>query len=57
MVIISDTHGKPFGSGRTPAQQADVVIHCGDLTHHSKLDEFGRLYSCSGHSMPLSRSL
>lgn len=40
VVIISDTHGKSFGPGRTPAQQADVVIHCGDLTHCSKLDKF-----------------
>lgn len=39
-LIISDTHGL----GNLPAsitnQQADVAIHCGDLTAESKIDEF-----------------
>ncbi|KAL6879363.1 Metallo-dependent phosphatase [Trichoderma novae-zelandiae] len=38
LLIISDTHGLQL-----PVEikkPVDVVIHCGDLTQHSKLDEF-----------------
>jgi Icc-related predicted phosphoesterase len=38
LLIISDTHGLPFPVG--VSVQVDVAIHCGDLTEHSKLDEF-----------------
>ncbi|THZ30043.1 Metallo-dependent phosphatase [Aureobasidium pullulans] len=38
--IISDTHGEDLASRLT--EPVDVVIHCGDLTEHSKLDEFGQ---------------
>lgn len=38
LLIISDTHGMQFPVGvNVPV---DVAIHCGDLTQHSKLDEF-----------------
>ncbi|KAL7626499.1 hypothetical protein AAE478_003271 [Parahypoxylon ruwenzoriense] len=37
-LIISDTHGGVFDVKEV--QQADVVIHCGDLTEESKIDEF-----------------
>jgi Icc-related predicted phosphoesterase len=36
-LILSDTHGKPSS---LPDGPVDVVIHCGDLTDESKLDEF-----------------
>lgn len=36
-LIISDTHGSKFVP---PSQEVDVVIHCGDLTNESKLEEF-----------------
>lgn len=39
-LIISDTHGLSFPSPLLPPKHVDVVIHCGDLTQHSKLDEF-----------------
>jgi predicted phosphodiesterase len=35
--IISDTHGAEFEIKE--AQRADVVIHCGDLTEESKIEE------------------
>ncbi|KAI0432259.1 ser/Thr protein phosphatase family protein [Xylaria sp. FL1042] len=40
ILIISDTHGKVFRV--RPEHKADVVIHCGDLTDKSKLDEYHR---------------
>ncbi|GAP90659.1 putative Ser Thr protein phosphatase family protein [Rosellinia necatrix] len=40
ILIISDTHGKYFPVG--PGHKADVVIHCGDLTDGSTLDEYRR---------------
>jgi hypothetical protein len=36
-LILSDTHGKPSSLPDIPV---DVVIHCGDLTDESKIDEF-----------------
>ncbi|OLN93044.1 Metallophosphoesterase domain-containing protein 1 [Colletotrichum chlorophyti] len=40
-LIISDTHGAESLPGNSAAPvQADVVIHCGDLTQHSRLAEF-----------------
>lgn len=38
LLIISDTHGMRFPVGVN--EPVDVAIHCGDLTQHSKLDEF-----------------
>ncbi|KAI0911413.1 ser/Thr protein phosphatase family protein [Ustulina deusta] len=40
VLIISDTHGEVFKI--KPEHKADVVIHCGDLTDQSKLDEYHR---------------
>lgn len=40
LLILSDTHGEDFSSGDRPQQYADVVLHCGDLTDGSKLEEF-----------------
>lgn len=37
VLILSDTHGLRLGG---KPQVVDVVIHCGDLTEHSKLSEF-----------------
>lgn len=39
VLIISDTHGLQF-TPRAPQLPVDVVIHCGDMTEHSKLSEF-----------------
>lgn len=39
-LIISDTHGGVFNI--KDGLQADVAIHCGDLTEESKIDEFHR---------------
>ena len=39
-LILSDTHGMEFGSEDKPFQNADVAIHCGDLTEESKLEEY-----------------
>ncbi|KAF5000159.1 hypothetical protein FGRMN_1973 [Fusarium graminum] len=39
-LIISDTHGLRFKPGSEPLEQADVAIHCGDLTNDSKLHDF-----------------
>ncbi|KAK3351121.1 Metallo-dependent phosphatase-like protein [Neurospora tetraspora] len=36
-LILSDTHGKDH---IMPKVSVDVAIHCGDLTDHSKLEEF-----------------
>lgn len=36
-LILSDTHATEY---TPPTQHADVALHCGDLTEHSKLDEF-----------------
>lgn len=38
--IISDTHGLQLKKLPLAAGGIDVVIHCGDLTEHSKLSEF-----------------
>lgn len=38
--ILSDTHGIELPSDKKPLEYADVVIHCGDLTEESKLEEF-----------------
>ncbi|KAG9774423.1 hypothetical protein ABEF93_000053 [Exophiala dermatitidis] len=40
LIILSDTHGKDFDLDDRPNQHADVVLHCGDLTDGSKLEEF-----------------
>ncbi|KAI1193321.1 ser/Thr protein phosphatase family protein [Nemania serpens] len=40
ILIISDTHGEVFKI--RPEHKADVVIHCGDMTEESKLDEYRR---------------
>jgi hypothetical protein len=39
-LIISDTHGLDTLPDSILQQQADVAIHCGDLTAQSELDEF-----------------
>ena len=39
-LIISDTHGVEFLLDRRPLMNADVAIHCGDLTEESKLEEY-----------------
>ncbi|KAK1625120.1 Metallo-dependent phosphatase-like protein [Colletotrichum phormii] len=39
-LIISDTHGHIFPPETMPLIPVDVLIHCGDLTHHSKMDEY-----------------
>ncbi|KAK3387495.1 ser/Thr protein phosphatase family protein [Podospora didyma] len=40
-LVLSDTHGKEFTPEATPQLDAvDVVIHCGDLTEASTMDEF-----------------
>lgn len=36
LIIISDTHGQPL---TTSLPQADIALHCGDLTEHSRLSE------------------
>jgi Icc-related predicted phosphoesterase len=36
-LVLSDTHGDTIV---TPRERVDVVIHCGDMTEHSKLEEF-----------------
>lgn len=40
LLLISNTHGMSFNPTEWPLQSADVVIHCGDLTDDSKIDEF-----------------
>lgn len=37
-LVLSDTHGQR--PRQIPQQKVDVVVHCGDLTQHSKLAEF-----------------
>lgn len=39
VLIISDTHGMDFDVPE-PDERADVVIHCGDLTDGSQLNEY-----------------
>ena len=39
-LILSDTHGMGFRLEDRPFQNADVAIHCGDLTEESKLEEY-----------------
>jgi predicted phosphodiesterase len=39
-LTISDTHGMKLPADMKPQESADVALHCGDLTDHSKLDEF-----------------
>ncbi len=39
-LILSDTHGMEFRPEEIPLQHVDVVIHCGDLTEESKLEEY-----------------
>lgn len=38
-LIMSDSHGQQLLS-KPPTDRIDVAIHCGDLTHESKLEEF-----------------
>ncbi|KAM0275811.1 hypothetical protein ACHAQH_007393 [Verticillium albo-atrum] len=58
VLIISDTHGKkpledgndgtagpPTQAYRHPLPQADVAIHCGDLTLNSNVEEFEATFS------------
>ncbi|KAH7157948.1 Metallo-dependent phosphatase-like protein [Dactylonectria estremocensis] len=40
LLILSDTHGLGFPEDMQSRPSADVAIHCGDLTEHSKLDGF-----------------
>lgn len=39
-LVISDTHGVEFGPEVNSLEQADVAIHCGDLTEESKVEEY-----------------
>lgn len=39
-IILSDTHGLDFPPSLHPQHSADVAIHCGDLTEHSRVIEF-----------------
>lgn len=39
-IIISDTHGLELRPENKLSEQADVVVHCGDLTEGSQIDEF-----------------
>ncbi len=39
-LVLSDTHGRKFSSEGHPHHNADVAIHCGDLTEESKIAEF-----------------
>ncbi|KAI0204207.1 ser/Thr protein phosphatase family protein [Astrocystis sublimbata] len=48
-LVISDTHANPSLEIQ-PEHKADVVIHCGDLTDGSKLDEYH-------HALQLLRDL
>lgn len=38
-LIVSDTHGEEFGP-EVNSLEADVAIHCGDLTEESKVEEY-----------------
>lgn len=40
ILVLSDTHGERFPADRHPPTGADVVLHCGDLTEESKINEF-----------------
>ena len=39
LLILSDTHGHSFNQSNKPNMDADVAIHCGDLTDGSSLAE------------------
>ncbi|KLU89540.1 hypothetical protein MAPG_08511 [Magnaporthiopsis poae ATCC 64411] len=39
-LIISDTHGLEFPEESRPTERVDVVLHCGDLTEGSSVDEY-----------------
>ncbi|TLS20883.1 uncharacterized protein PpBr36_10816 [Pyricularia pennisetigena] len=40
ILILSDTLGMTLASKIPTAQSVDVVVHCGDLTEHSRLEEY-----------------
>ena len=40
LLILSDTHGLAFPADAYLNVHADIVIHCGDLSHESNLSEF-----------------
>lgn len=40
ILVLSDTHGRSIDTSSLNQHGVDVVIHCGDLTEHSKLAEF-----------------
>ncbi|CVL01702.1 uncharacterized protein FMAN_07900 [Fusarium mangiferae] len=40
ILILSDTHGLRFVEDKKPLTPVDLVIHCGDLTEDSKLEDF-----------------
>lgn len=40
ILVMSDTHGESISRQSVPKEPLDLVIHCGDLTQHSKLSEF-----------------
>ncbi|KAF6840322.1 hypothetical protein CMUS01_03976 [Colletotrichum musicola] len=53
-LILSDTHVQGTASDYAPNESFDVVIHCGDLTQHSKLAELrDTLEMLSGLRAPL----
>ncbi|KAF6810084.1 hypothetical protein CSOJ01_06496 [Colletotrichum sojae] len=53
-LVMSDTHGQGTYSDYAPNESFDVVIHCGNLTQHSKLAEFrDTLEMLSGLRAPL----
>lgn len=39
-LVLSDTHGLEAVAKDSPTHSVDVVIHCGDLTTESKLEEY-----------------
>ncbi|KAH0369496.1 Metallo-dependent phosphatase, partial [Aureobasidium melanogenum] len=43
ILVLSDTHGPDLTSSQV--EPVDLVIHCGDLTQESKLDEFKQAIS------------
>ncbi|KAF5516654.1 Metallophosphoesterase domain-containing protein 1 [Colletotrichum siamense] len=54
ILVLSDTHGQGKSSDYAPNESFDVVIHCGDLTQHSKIAEFrDTLQMLSGLKAPL----
>ncbi|TLD16111.1 uncharacterized protein PgNI_00203 [Pyricularia grisea] len=40
ILILSDTHGMKLASKVPSTTSVDVLIHCGDLTEHSRLEEY-----------------